>query len=54
MTIDHISNTIKETMKLLEDVDLISLQKKKDSQMKINKAYNILEDLRKELVKYNK
>lgn len=53
MTIKHIYNTINKAMKSLDDVDFISLEKRKYNQMQLNKAYNILDDFKDELIREN-
>lgn len=53
MTIKHIYRIIKETMKLLEDIDFISLEKRKYNQEQVNKAYNILDNFKDELIREN-
>ena len=51
MTINHIYNIVKETMSKLEDVDLISLDKRKYNQQQLNEAYRILDNLKQDLKK---
>lgn len=40
-------------MSLLEEVDFISLEKRKYNQEQINKAYNVLDNLKDELIREN-
>ena len=51
MTINHIYNIVKETMSKLEDVDLISLDKRRYNQTQLNEAYKILDNLKDELIR---
>ena len=53
MTIKHIYNIINKTMKTIEDIDMMSLTKKKYNQNKINEAYELLDNLRDELIREN-
>lgn len=53
MTINHIYNIINKTMKLLEEIDFISLDKRKYNQEQVNKAYNILDNFKDELIREN-
>lgn len=51
MTINHIYNIVKETMSKLEDIDLISLDKRRYNQTQLNEAYRILDNLKDELIR---
>lgn len=53
MTINHIYNIVKETMSKLEDIDFISLDKRKYNQQQLNEAYRILDNLKDELIREN-
>ena len=53
MTINHIYRIINQVMSLLENVDMMSLDKRKYNQEKINKAYNILDSFKDELIREN-
>lgn len=53
MTINHVYNKINETMTILENVDMMSLDKRKYNQEKINKAYELLDHFRDELIREN-
>lgn len=53
MTIKHIHRIINKTMKLLEDIDFISLEKRKYNQKQLNEAYNILDNFKDELIREN-
>lgn len=51
MTINHIYNIAKETMSKLENIDLISLDKRRYNQQQLNEAYRILDNLKDELIR---
>lgn len=51
MTINHIYNIVKETMSKLENIDLISLDKRRYNQQQLNEAYRILDNLKDELIR---
>jgi len=53
MTIKHIYNIINKTMKLIENIDFINLEKRKYNQEQVNKAYDILDNFRDELIREN-
>lgn len=53
MTINHIYNTVIDTMNKLEDIDFISLDKRKYNQQQLNEAYRILDNLKDELIREN-
>ncbi|MCI8641160.1 MAG: hypothetical protein HFJ59_04750, partial [Clostridia bacterium] len=51
MTIKKIYIIIKKTMKLLENVDFISLEKRKYNQEQVSKAYKELDNFKNELIR---
>ena len=51
MTIKHIYKIVVDTMNKLENMDLIRLDKKANNQKQLNEAYNILDNLRNELIR---
>lgn len=51
MTINHIYNIVKETMSKLENIDLISLDKRRYNQQQLNEAYRILDNLKDGLIR---
>ena len=51
MTINHIYNIVIDTMNKLEDIDFISLNKRKYNQHKLNEAYKILDNFKDELIR---
>lgn len=53
MTIKHIYNIINKTMKLLEEIDFVSLDKRKYNQEQVNKAYKTLDNFKDELIREN-
>lgn len=53
MKISHIYKIINQVMNLLEDVDFISLDKRKYNQEQINKAYNVLDSFKDEIIREN-
>ena len=53
MTINHIYNIVVNTMSKLEDIDFISLDKRKYNQQQLNEAYKILDDFKNELIREN-
>ena len=53
MTINHIYSIVNQVMSLLEDIDFISLDKRKYNQEQINKAYNVLDSFKDELIREN-
>ena len=53
MTIKHIYNIINKTMKSLEEIDFVNLDKRKYNQEQVNKAYNILDNFKDELIREN-
>lgn len=53
MTINHIYNIIVKAMDNLQDIDFINLDKRKYNQEQINKAYNVLDNFKDELIREN-
>jgi len=53
MTINHIYNIVVNTMSKLENIDFISLEKRKYNQEQVNKAYDILDSFKDELIREN-
>lgn len=53
MTINHVYNKINKAMTILENVDMMSLDKRKYNQEQINKAYELLDNFRDELIREN-
>jgi len=53
MTINHIYNIVIKTMEELENIDFISLEKRKYNQEQVNKAYDILDNFKDELIREN-
>lgn len=53
MTINHIYNIVIDTMNKLENIDFISLDKRKYNQQQLNEAYRILGHLKDELIREN-
>lgn len=53
MTINHIYNIVVDTMNKLENIDFISLDKRKYNQQQLNEAYRILDSLKDELIREN-
>ena len=53
MTINHIYNIVVNTMNKLENIDFISLDKRKYNQQQLNEAYKILDDFKNELIRGN-
>ena len=53
MTINHIYNKMNKAMTILENVDMMSLDKRKYNQEQINKAYELLDNFRDELIREN-
>ena len=51
MTINHIYNIVIDTMNKLEDIDFMSLDKRKYNQQQLNEAYKILDDFKDELIR---
>ena len=53
MTINHIYSIVIDTMNKLEDIDFISLDKRKYNQQQLNEAYKILDNFKDELIREN-
>ena len=53
MTINHIYNIVIDTMNKLENIDFISLDKRKYNQQQLNEAYKILDNFKDELIREN-
>ncbi len=53
MTINHIYSIVNQVMSLLEDIDFISLDKRKYNQQQLNEAYKILDNFKDELIREN-
>lgn len=53
MTINHIYNIVIDTMSKLENIDFISLDKRRYNQQQLNEAYKILDNLKDELIREN-
>ena len=53
MTRNHIYNIVVNTMSKLENIDFISLDKRKYNQQQLNEAYKILDDFKNELIRGN-
>lgn len=53
MTINHVYNKVIDTMNKLEDIDFMSLDKRKYNQQQLNEAYRILDNLKDELIREN-
>lgn len=53
MTIKHIYNIVVSTMNKLENIDFVSLDKRKYNQVQLNEAYKILDNFKDELIREN-
>lgn len=53
MKLEHVYNTIQKAMTELESVDLVDVSKRKESQVKVNKVYDILDNFKDELIREN-
>ena len=53
MTINHIYNIVVNAMNKLENIDFISLDKRKYNQQQLKEAYRILDNLKDELIREN-
>lgn len=51
MTINYIYNITKEVMYKLEHIDYYDIKKNKYNQQNLNEAYNILDNLKDELIR---
>lgn len=53
MTMNHIYNIVIDIMNKLENIDFISLDKRKYNQQQLNEAYKILDKFKDELIREN-
>ena len=53
MTINHIYSIVVNIMNKLENIDFISLDKRKHNQQQVNEAYKILDNFKDELIREN-
>ena len=53
MTINHIYNLVINTMKELENINLLDITQRKQNQVQLNQAYKILDNLKDELIREN-
>lgn len=53
MTINHIYSIVIDIMNKLENIDFISLDKRKYNQQQLNEAYKILDNFKDELIREN-
>ena len=51
MTINHVYNIVIDTMKELENINLLDISKRKESQTQINKVYKIVDKFKDELIR---
>lgn len=51
MTINYVQEVIIKAMKQLELIDFINIEKRRENQKQVNKAYNILDKFNDELVR---
>nr|DAV97318.1 MAG TPA: hypothetical protein [Caudoviricetes sp.] len=51
MTINYVQEVIIKAMKQLELIDFINIEKRRENQKQVNKAYNILDNFNDELVR---
>ena len=51
MKLKHVYNTVQKAMTELESVDLVDISKRKQSQIKVNKVYDILDNFKDELIR---
>lgn len=51
MTINYVQERINKAMKQLELIDFINIEKRRENQRQVNKAYKILDDFNDELVR---
>lgn len=51
MKLEHVYNTVQKAMAELESVDLVDVSKRKESQVKVNKVYDILDNFKDELIR---
>jgi hypothetical protein len=53
MTINHVYNIVVDTMNKLENIDFMSLDKRKYNQKQVNEAYRNLDNFKDELIREN-
>lgn len=51
MTINYVQEVIIKAMKQLELIDFINIEKRRENQKQVNKAYNILDKFNDELIR---
>lgn len=51
MKLEHVYNTVQKAMTELESVDLVDVSKRKESQVKVNKVYDILDNFKDEIIR---
>lgn len=51
MKLEHVYNTVQKAMTELESIDLVDVSKRKQSQIKVNKVYDILDNFKDELIR---
>ena len=51
MTINYVQEVIIKAMKQLELIDFINIEKRRENQKQVNKAYNILDNFNDEFVR---
>lgn len=51
MKLEHVYNTVQKAMTELESVDLVDVSKRKESQVKVNKVYDILDNFKEKTIK---
>lgn len=51
MKLEHVYNTVQKAMTELESIDLVDISKRKQSQIKVNKVYDILDNFKDELIR---
>ena len=51
MTINYVQEVVNKTMKQLEFIDFINIEKRRENQKQVNKAYKILDNFNDELVR---
>lgn len=51
MTINHIYNIVVDTMNKLENINLLDITKRKQNQAQLNRAYEILDNFKDELIR---
>ena len=53
MKVTYVYNTVNTALGIIQDIDLINVNKRKANQMAINKVYKILEQLKNDLIREN-